>query len=136
MIQRFATVLPLLLLLACRHGHQDAWNAPLAPALYFAETLTPGSVGVLVIDAHSGAPLPHSPVALNPGGPRVMTDSLGRARITAVRPGRYVLHVRSIGYHARMDSVSVTAASAFAAVIQLRRAKPNFRNVTVGQTAP
>jgi hypothetical protein len=133
-MQRFTIlVVVATILVGCAAHHRDAWNAPLAPTLEFQEVLSPGTIAVLVIDAHSGAPLSHSLIGLYPRGRITSTDSLGRARFESVAPGRHVLHVRSIGYEERRDSVSMIDSGGLAVVVQLRRAKPNFSNVTVGE---
>jgi hypothetical protein len=106
---------------------------PLAPRLEFAEPVAPGTLVVLVSDAHSGAPVHSAVVDLLPQfSRRAMSDSLGRARLTDLPPGRHTVQVRRIGYHTRADTVSMREGHGVAMLVQLRRAALRLENVTVG----
>jgi hypothetical protein len=98
-------------------------NATLNPVLTFSEVLPPRTVALLVLDAHSGAPLRDAVVTIQPERRfGVMTDSLGRARLRNVPAGRYAVLVRHLGHHFWADSLTLSDSVGMALLIQLRRA--------------
>ena len=102
-------------------------NAPLNPALAFSEMLPPRTVALLVLDAHSGAPLRDAIVTIQPERRfGVMTDSLGRARLRNVPAGRYAVLVRHLGHHFWTDSLALSDSAAMVVLVQLRRARTMF----------
>ena len=99
-----------------------AWaNAPLNPPLAFAEAIPPRTVGVLVLDAHSGAPLDGAVVTLSPSGLQTGSDATGRARLRRAALGQQRLVVRRVGYLLWSDSVTVSDTAGLAIVVQMRR---------------
>src|SRR5918998_3823417 len=98
MAMRVATAIVAsgLIVLTGACARAPTWDeTPLAPRLAFAEPVAPGTLVVLVTDAHSGAPLPGAVVTLQQHlSRRAMSDSLGRARLTDLPPGTHRVWVR------------------------------------------
>lgn len=124
--------LPTLLALTalgagCRHATRNP--VPLAPAIHLMETVPPGSIVALVLDAHSGAPLADA-VAMVPGTPlRAVTDSTGILRLESPRRGAVELNIRHVGYVPWHSTVSVPESAGVALVVQLRRSDVRLTEV-------
>src|SRR4051812_48824450 len=105
----------------------EAWaNVPLNPRLDFTEAAAPRSVHVLVLDAHSGAPLQGAVVTLTPANRTVGTDSLGHASLPRVPLGHHQLLIRRLSYQFWRDSITVLDTAALILVVQLRRSSATF----------
>lgn len=122
--------LVLVILVACGRvsplpspAPQTAWDAvPLAPTLQFAESIAAGDVVLLVVDAHTGAPLRNAVVSFDSTSRISSADSLGHIRFHRVSPGPQRLLVRCPGYNLRHESIIVPSAAGLALLIQMRRA--------------
>jgi hypothetical protein len=80
-----------------------------------------GTVRGTVRDAVTGRGVAGAAVVVEPGGRRAVTDSLGRYVLRVLRPGRYRMAVRMVGYApARQDSVEVRSAQATVVDLMLR----------------
>lgn len=101
---------------------QPAWDAvPLAPPLQFAESVAAGDVVLLVVDAHTGAPLHNAVVSFDSTSRISSADTLGRIRFHRVSPGPLRLLLRCPGYYLRRDSLTMPSAAGLALLIQMRR---------------
>jgi hypothetical protein len=129
---------------ACRSGGarppldaHAAWaNAPLSPTITFAELVPPRSVRLLVLDAHSGAPLDGAQATLGPSNLSAVADQFGRALIPRAALGRQRLLVRRPGYQFWSDSVTISDTAGLALVVQLRRSSATFFDPAVGSKPP
>jgi len=122
--RRFA-VIGLLCSGGCFHRARTDWDgdAPRAPMIRFSERVAPRWVVVLVLDAHSGAPINYSAVSVVPGPAGVTTDSTGVVRLHMRASGQHQLRVRQFQYVPWQGTVTVTDTSGVAIVVQLRRSK-------------
>ncbi len=72
----------------------------------------PGAVRGLVLDSATGRPVPDAQVSLAAEGRIVTaaaTDPFGRLSLRALRPGRYTLHVRALGFRPATRALLVGA---------------------------
>jgi hypothetical protein len=99
----------------------DWESAPLAPSLQFAEPVAAGDLVLLVIDAHTGAPLHHAEVSFDSTSTISSADSLGRMRFHHVNPGTQHLLVRCLGYYLQRDSLMMPSGAGLALLIQMHR---------------
>jgi len=121
--------LVLLLSAACaRLGRQPstvaqpAWDAvPLAPTLQFTESIGAGDVVLVILDAHTGAPLRNAVVSFDSTSRISGADTLGRIRFRRVSPGPQRLLVRCPGYYLQRDTITMPSAAGLALLIQMRR---------------
>jgi hypothetical protein len=99
-----------------------AWDSvPLAPSLRFAEPVAAGDLVLLLIDAHTGAPLHPAEVRFDSTSRVSSADSLGRVRFRHVNPGTQHLLVRCVGYYLQRDSVMMPCGAGLALLIQMHR---------------
>ncbi len=118
----------LVLLAACGRVGPPApaptpvWDAaPLAPTLQFSESVATGDVVLLLVDAHTGAPLRSAVVSFDSTSRIASSDSLGRIRFRRVNPGPQRLLVRCPGYYLRHESITMPSAAGLALLIQMQR---------------
>jgi hypothetical protein len=100
------------------------------------EPVGPRDVVVLVLDAHSGAPLPGSRALIADAGLAPAADSSGRIRIHALTEGSHSLRVLAIGHDPWQTSIKVTDAAGLALVVQLRRSTRPLKSVVAGTEPP
>jgi len=114
-----------------------AWaSAPLNPLLAFEEVIPPRTIGVLILDAHSGAPLDGATVSLSPIGLLAGSDGAGRARVRRAPLGRQRLVVRHIGYQFWSDSITVSDTAGLVVVVQLRRSSAMLDDLVIPSKPP
>jgi hypothetical protein len=107
-------------------------EAPLAPNVEFAESVAPGTLVVMVTDAHSGDRLEGSKVSIVGTAHTALTDVKGLARLVALPPGEHRVRAMRIAYHPRVAAVTVSAAEGAVMMVQLRRAKLVLHSIVVG----
>lgn len=136
MIRMRAMLAWTVLVAGCHHAAQDWSQVPPAPAIRFTETVPPGSIVVLVLDAHSGSPLTDA-LAMVPGSSlRAVTDSAGILRLRPSRPGPLDLNIRRVGYRVWHSIVNVPDSTGLALVVQLQRASMQVTPVCTTEARP
>ncbi|HVX41348.1 MAG TPA: hypothetical protein VHB25_17420 [Gemmatimonadaceae bacterium] len=128
---RFAGIAPIGLLVgilavagcAAHRGETGPWptRIPPAPAIRFAEPISPRELSILVLDGNSGAPIYSSAVSIPDPGIFGTTDSAGIIRFRLPHAGQYGLRIRHIGFENWNGVASVTDSTGLALVVQLRR---------------
>lgn len=115
-----------------------SWQeAPLAPPIVFAEPVTPQSVVILVLDAHSGHPLSTARAIVAAARIAPAADSLGRIRLPSLPVGSYALRIVALGYDPWRSTVAVTNGAGVALVVQLQRAaQPIQQGIGLPDTLP
>ena len=124
------------LVAGCHHATQDWSQVPPAPAIRFTETVPPGSIVVLVLDAHSGSPLSAALATVSGSPLRAVTDSAGVLRLRASRPGPLDLRIHRIGYFVWHSIVNVPDSAGVALVVQLRRSPIQLTPVCTTEARP
>jgi hypothetical protein len=73
---------------------------------------------VLIVDEQTGMNLPGTHTSVRPSeapfraeGPFLLTDSMGVVKVEGLRPGRYAVHAKRIGFAQKDTVVTVTATS-------------------------
>ena len=94
--------------------------APLQPQLLFDEPGPAGVLTILLLDRHSGEPIP-GVVGLAGTTFRAYADPGGIARLSPVPPGRYLVVAMAISFHSRRDSVVLASNTGRTRVVQLQR---------------
>lgn len=97
-----------------------------------------GTLRGTVRDAMTGRGIPGAAVVVAPVARRALTDSLGRYALRILRPGRYRVAVRLVGYApARQDSVEVRSGQATVVDFLLRAEAVPLAGILVeGQPDP
>lgn len=91
-----------------------------------------GAVRGTVRDATSGRGIPTATVAFSPTDRQVMTDSLGRYAVRVLRPGRYRIVARAVGYApATQDSVEVRGGQTTVVDLVLRAEAVSLPGIVV-----
>jgi hypothetical protein len=126
---------------ACAGQHANelvVWHdrVPLAPPIHFAEAIAPRTLAVLVLDGHTGAPVPNSMVTVASAQLVGVTDSTGVLRLRLLHDGQYALRVRGLGYEMWQGNVSVSDSAGAALVAQLHRSYAPIRPVIAGTGPP
>lgn len=107
---------------ACHHAPPPEWeSAPLLPAIHFSEPVRTHSVQLLVLDAHSGAPVVAAGARIDQNVFAPQTDSAGRTSFVDVPSGRHQLLLMAYKYKPWHDSIDVPDSAGLAIVVQLRR---------------
>ncbi|MFI5279254.1 MAG: carboxypeptidase regulatory-like domain-containing protein [Gemmatimonadales bacterium] len=113
---------------AARSDRADS-AAALATALHTATATISG----MVTDT-SGRPIGDARVSVRPSGNSVLTDSAGKFRLDALRPGTSILHAQTVGYAPADFAVRVPPDSTFRVTIQLTARPITLDTVTVTTT--
>ena len=97
-----------------------------------------GTLRGTVRDAATGLGIPRAVVTVAPSDRRAVTDSLGRYTLRVLRPGRYRVAVRLVGYApARQDSVEVRSGQTTVVDLVLRPEAVPLEGILVeGQPDP
>ena len=104
-------------------AEDSAWvNAPLSPRIQFVEEIPSRSIQLLILDAHTGAPLDGAQANLGSSQFSVVTDQFGRALIRRAVPGRQLLSVKRLTFQTWSDSVTIPESAGLVVVVQLRHA--------------
>jgi len=82
---------------------------------------TAGDVVLVILDAHTGAPLRNAVVSFDSTSRISGADTLGRIRFRRVSPGPQRLLVRCPGYYLQRDTITMPSAAGLALLIQMRR---------------
>ena len=116
-----------------RSSEQGDASPPLLPRVSFRETVAPGQLVGVVLDAHSGQPIDvaQATVTLSALRRQARTNERGVFRIDGLSPGTYVLRVIRIGYDARSDTLTVVAGAGVSAVVQMKRASVRLQSVII-----
>lgn len=112
-----------VMLAGCHHARAPGWeSAPLLPRIEFDQVVPPRSVALLLVDAHSGAPVADAAVLLDRGTPAVQSDSNGRVIFLALTPGRHAIRTMAYRYMPWHGSIDVPDSAGVVRVVQLHRA--------------
>lgn len=72
-----------------------------------------------VVDAGTGAGVEGADVVLQNRHAHVVTDGRGRFRFDLVRPGRYPIEVRRLGYQTRSDTLEIPAGTSLEVTLEI-----------------
>ena len=86
--------------------------------------LAPASIGGLVVDSLTGAPIPNATVVLSPGGLRTTTDVTGAFTFPAVDPGTYTVSASAPTYATATQNVTVAGGQKASVTIKLSHSLP------------
>ena len=110
-------------------AEESAWvNAPLSPRIQFVEEIPSRSVQLLILDAHTVAPVDRAEANLGSNKSSVVRDQFGHALIRRAVPGRQLLSVSRLTFQAWSDSVTVPESAGLVVVVQLRHAHTALYN--------
>jgi len=94
---------------------------PPLPVLILDEPAPAGRLVALVTDAMTGAPIVGARLAVYDLQRSAPSDTLGRAELSDLSPGRYRYRVLAIGYTSKADSVVLDSTQGRLRLIQLRQ---------------
>ncbi|MFN8718443.1 MAG: carboxypeptidase regulatory-like domain-containing protein [Gemmatimonas sp.] len=98
--------------------------------------LAPTSFAGVVVDAATGAPLPAARVQLAEVPTGVLTQDDGGFAFPALRPGRYALTVRAVGYRPYRTALAVDPRSRNTVRLPMERAEAFVRPIVVNGIRP
>ena len=137
---RISAVLAFVLCACSRPAHLEPVACPPKPPLTHPTRTTvlpgiPGTVRGTVRRDDTDQPLIDASVVLRPGNRGVIADSTGHFQFLSVRPGRYYLEARRVGFRIRGDSITVTenagTETAFFLDVMMMDECPGFAAVVV-----